>query len=262
MKVGIFTGGETDARVIEARTAFAQGVDFCGVTPEYYLAKDGKMQTPELDVAVIWGITSRRFIDRTWYRDVVRASYPHVICIERGFVKRDIYYSAGWGGTAGLGKYCNQHSPADRWQKLGVELKPLKDGKSQRILIFGQVPWDTSVQDCSDYDSWLDQTVSVIREEYSCENVRLRSHPQISTPARSLDEDLEWADCAIAWSSTGLVDANIAGLRTIAVSPRSMAWQDKHISRDQWAFNLAYTQWSIDEMRMGLAWEHLVKGII
>ena len=108
MKVGVFQGGERDARVLETLEAFKAGLNHLGV--EWFSSDRYR----PCDVAVVWGITSMRN-PHTNYRDMIRMAQPNTIVLERGFVRRAAYFAAGWGDTGGYADFCNANSPPDRW---------------------------------------------------------------------------------------------------------------------------------------------------
>jgi hypothetical protein len=85
-----------------------------------------------------------------------------------------------------------------------------------------------------------------------------------------IEEDLKGAHAIVTFNSNAAVDAVIAGIPAFAMDQGSMAWdvtehdlarieQPIRPDRDQWAAELAYTQWTQDEMARGWAWHHLFR---
>jgi hypothetical protein len=83
-------------------------------------------------------------------------------------------------------------------------------------------------------------------------------------------EDLQGAHAVVTFNSNTGVDAVIAGVPIFTIDRGSMAWEvsDHDLSeiekpnlydREQWAHNLAYTQWTMAEMAGGWAWSHLFR---
>lgn len=261
MKIGVYHNTEKDKRVVAALSAFKDGLTHLGV--DWF--EGGSSYRQKCDVAVIWGITSTKF-SHTNYRDMIRVAQSNTIVLERGFVKRDDYFAAGWGDTGGYADFCNADSPPDRWEALGVELQPNRED-GEYTLVCGQIPWDTAVQHIN-YPKWLGDVVKTLKKA----NVplRFRNHPLLPenkkfhfpgviTSVRSLEEDLAGASQVIACNSTTLVDATILGIPTISADGRAMD-PPMGFGRYQWGNNTAYAQWTLDEFRRGLAFEHLVKG--
>ena len=263
MRVGVYQNTEKDERVVAALSAFKEGLTHLGV--DWF--EGGSSYRQPCDVAVIWGITSTR-APHTNYRDMIRMARRNTIVLERGFVKRDEYFAAGWGDTAGYADFCNENSPNDRWEKLGLEVKPNRPYENgEYTLVCGQIPWDTAVQHI-DYPKWLGDVVTTLKK--ADVPLRFRNHPLLPqkkrfrfpgviTSVRSLEEDLADASQVVACNSTTLVDATVLGIPTISADGRAMD-PPMGFDRYQWANNIAYAQWTLDEFRRGLAFEHLIKG--
>jgi len=232
------------------------------------------------DVAVIFGIGKKMapvsHARGRIYSERMKARKPTIV-IEKGFINRDEYYMAGWNGLNNRAMFLNDNMPSDRWDALGVELKPYKMG-GDFILICGQVPWDASVQH-TDHIMWIANTINEITKATD-ENIMLRPHPLAvaQTPyfmgadrsTKPLQYDLDHASMVITFNSNTGVDAIINGNTVFASDVGSMIWDvaNKQLSslslpaqydRRRWANNIAYTQWNIDEMSDGLPWQHLSK---
>jgi len=232
------------------------------------------------DVAVVFGVYKKGVeasYDRGKIIDRQKKAGKRVIVLETGYVNRgdgpDNHYAAGWGGLNNRADFKNEEMPPDRWEQLGVELKPWKQG--ERFVLCGQVPWDASVQNIDIVD-WLVKTAYGLRIQ-SSRGVIYRPHPKskefpdfvpgCGTSKVSIEEDFERAFCFVTYNSNAAVLAVINGVPATYVDEGSMA---KGVAgslahtlyplmpdRQQWANNLAYTQWTPSEMREGLAWRHL-----
>ncbi len=264
---------------IKAGLSFAEGLLTHGIKPVVF-PLDGIVR--HCDVAVVFGRGKHR-VPASWPREaVIRNQVAHqrpYILLEKGFVKRDEYFHVGWNGHNNNADFRNEGSPPDRWEKLGVELKPWDTG-GDTVLLCGQVPWDSTVEH-TDHRLWLRETYRALIR-LSDAKVVFRPHPlgpsaadifegNLSEVSLS-DKDLE-ADFARAWSivtynSTVGTDAAIAGKPVFVENDASMAWPvanrdildidvPKRIERQQWANDLAYAQWTLAEMESGECWEHL-----
>ncbi len=88
-----------------------------------------------------------------------------------------------------------------------------------------------------------------------------------SKKTTTLEEDLASAWCVVTHHSNVAVDALLAGIPVFCVGgvAREMGTPDlsqietPHYpnDREQWAADLAYTQWSVPEMAAGHCWAHL-----
>jgi len=261
--VRLFHNNETDPRVMDAQRAMYEGVRSLG-----HDIRLAEVRYEPCDVAIVWGVTSTKFLSRSFYRDEIRAAAPHCIVMERGYVRRDTHYACGLGDGGGFADYKNANSPGDRWERLGVNLRPWRqDG--EHWLVLGQVPWDTSVQN-EGYERRVQEIVHLL-ENSQKRPVRLRKHPAVVGKAKPLVEDLRNCWATIALCSTAGVDSVIEGVPHIPLRRRSMVaslvqqWtldEPPMPDRTQWAHNLAYTQWTLDEMREGLPFQHLTKELL
>jgi hypothetical protein len=152
-------------------------------------------------------------------------------------------------------------------------MKPWKT-QGDYVLLAGQVPGDASLHGLDprqEYARLAEQLVTIHRRP-----VYWRPHPlrpnqiSISLPRQDvpLAEALDGAWAVVVISSNLSVDATIAGVPCITLDMRSMAWPvTRHDllyslipwrpSRRQWASDLAYAQWTGEEISQGLAWDHL-----
>lgn len=231
------------------------------------------------DVAVVFGVYKSR-VPASFHRGKVIASQKAkgltTVVLETGYINRgdgpEHHYAVGLNGLNGRADFKNENSPTDRAQALGVELKPWKEGEN--ILLCGQVPWDASV-DHIDFVDWLIKAKATIRY-YTKREIVFRPHPKAVLPPfgdcsysrRPLLEDLKDAHCVVTFNSNSAVEAVIEGTPVFAFDKGSMAtkvannsFEDiehpKRPDRVQWLSDLAFAQWTLDEMREGKAWEHI-----
>lgn len=143
---------------------------------------------------------------------------------------------------------------------------------------------------------WVGDTIKEIRK-YSDRKIIIRPHPRnLSNGIRlakklskkfknvsvndqvesngisggsNLDQDLKNAYCVITYNSLSAVEAVTRGIPTFAFDDGSMIWPIAHkdiktienlkydIDITQWCYDIAYTQWTIEENRKGISWAHL-----
>jgi len=232
-------------------------------------------------VAVIFGVYKSK-VPKSFPRGEIfqrqRSKNLDVIVLETGYINRGDgekhHYAAGFNGLNGRADFRNHDMPDDRAKKLGVELKPWKEGKY--VVLCGQVPWDASVEG-SDHGLWL-QVAAERLASYSSKPVRFRPHPMARQALPAIDgtelsleplaEALKSAHCVVTYNSNIAVDALLAGVPVFAHDRGSMCWEVANKSllcadvpnrpdRTQWLNDLAYAQWTLQEMRRGEAWGHL-----
>ena len=248
--------------------AFVEGLRQHGIEPEQRRAEDWRVS----DLAVVWA-----------HRDVALhnmqgAAGKHYLVLERGYIgdieNRRRWTSAGFDGLNGRADFCNEDVGPDRWQKhFGDAMQPWKDDGDYALLM-GQVRGDASLVGV-DIEDWYTEAAQALSGLGW--TVMFRPHPRDRMQApdgayvleSSLDSALEGAALVVTWNSNSGVDAVLAGVPTVAMDRGSMAYRvSAHEyserftpNRDQWAFDLAYTQWRENEIRSGLAWEHLRGGL-
>lgn len=234
-------------------------------------------------IAVVFGVYKSK-VPKSFPRGEIfqrqRSKNLDVIVLETGYINRGDggkhHYAAGFNGLNGRADFRNQEMPDDRAKKLGVELKPWRTGK--HILLCGQVPWDASVEN-SDHKTWLVAAVERIKS-YSQRPIVYRPHPMArqaipmvpgtQLSVQSLRDDFMQAHCVVTYNSNTAVEAAIEGIPVFAHDMGSMCWPIANKSlicvdvpnkpdRSQWLNDLAYTQWTLDEMRSGEAWRHLLR---
>lgn len=250
----------------QARTqseAFAAGLRAHGVEPEFRDRRSYEL----CDLAVMWAHKSPQIIAGQ------RGAGRDYLVLELAYFgdRRNKFVSLGYNGLNGHAEFYNRDCPGDRWAQHGVPVAPWKQG-GDYVLLMGQIPTDASLATCPGYDHWLKSAVQAARV-YGLP-VRFRPHPRgpviRDAPAPimggELDAALRGAALVIAWNSNSLVDAVLAGVPVIACDRGSMAWpvaaheigaEPIRPDRTQWLHDLAYTQWTLDEIASGLAWGHL-----
>ena len=217
------------------------------------------------DVAVVWG----------WKQSRVIESGARILCMERGHLQdRMVYASLGWDGLGNRGRY-PKAPDGERWERLfGRLLEPWKDGT--HVVVFGQCPGDAALTGmASSFQAWAQRVVDEARGFGL--PIIYRPHPVIlqrgdtwhpngaSLSELSLRQDIERAAIAITYNSTSGVECVLAGAPTITLDEGAMAWPvSAHEilvppmpDRTAWCHDMAYTNWTIDEIADGTAWELL-----
>jgi hypothetical protein len=197
------------------------------------------------------------------------------------------YYRVGLDGAFGDdADFANEGSPPDRWttqcEAGGISVRPYRR-TGRHILLVGQVPGDASLRGLS-LTQWAVETARQIRERTD-RPIWFRAHPNMDIQytsqirrglaaisktkmlplGRSFSRDLENCWVCVTYSSSSSVDALIAGIPAICLSPANIAYgicsksvdeveSPAEPDRDQWFYDLAYAQWSSEEIGLGLVW--------
>ncbi len=296
MKLGVFVPiGQYNLQHQEILSKFAKGCSQHDEVECYDLYKGYK----PCDVVVTFGIPKIAYYGNyaikrgQAIKDILEAhqNNNHIV-IEKGYVKRyvdgknlDEYLAVGWGGLNGRADFCNKDSPSDRWDKLDINLKPWKVNVNGPIILCGQVPWDSSVQHL-DYYKWCTDMINLLKNKTS-RLIYFRSHPAAERKRPGctrfpdiqhissnivLSKVIENAWTVITYNSNVGVDATIEGIPNFAFDEGSMVWDmvnrdiddlenPKIPNRRQWANNIAYSQWTLQEMTSGETWKHLRKKL-
>jgi len=284
MRVGVLFPATNDMHK-NTLAAFLEGLDHLGI--DCFSANiDSDYST--CDVAVIFGV-GKKNVPISYPRASVllrqREEGKRTIVLERGYVNRESYFAAGWDGLNGRADFVNKNSPDDRWNDLGVPLIPHHNitEARRRVLVCGQVPSDASVQNV-DIFMWCQQAVAQLKNfGVPAQDIVFRPHPLaydrtpmifgVKTSYEPLHVDLAKAHAVVTYNSNTAVEALIHGLLVYAADEGSMVWDvckrklrevlthGAFPDRTQWANDLAYTQWTHEEMSKGLPFLHLTKHI-
>lgn len=226
-------------------------------------------------VGRVYTPVKRRLVDRFWGRyPKARSFHP--------FLRLSL--NAAFGPEA---DFNNKGSPPDRWEQLGIAIRPYRTS-GDHVLLIGQKPGDSSLRGVNVMD-WLIEKAAQIRR-LTTRPILVRFHPSMaSTEAEKLQlervQDLTVAphgqpmsdSLANAWvtvtlSSGAAIDSMIAGVPAITLSPDSLAYEltshdvndidhPPEPPREQWLYDLAYAQWSPEEYADGTAWRHISPAV-
>jgi len=206
-----------------------------------------------------------------------------------GFLNRDAF----WGD--------NVNRPGDRFNELGLIYKgwKTKEELGDKIIIALQLAGDASLRNLN-INEWCVDTVKTLRE-YTDRPIEIRTHPGVSEKGMGNHEDLfkefafanfsnvtfvngrdiPWEEhlkdayCVVAYSSGLSIDAVLNGYPVIACDEGNFAWnvaetklkniENLNLANNeevlQWLHNLAYCQWTPEEMENGVCWRHLLPSI-
>lgn len=245
-----------------AQAALAEGFRSIGV--------DVKLSTGGASTkhVAVWGWRKAKRLRRRGH---------NVLVIERGYLgDRHQYHSLAWNGLNGRATFPDYGQVSgDRFRRV-AELKPWKyDG--DYIVLLGQVPGDQSLRG-KDLRPWYSRIAAECREIYGLPVV-WRPHPlsvgrpgvwqpdaDIARVDGPLDQVLDNAALAVTWNSNSGVDAVLAGVPTIVADEGSMLYHmTEHtpgiyprFNRTQWAYQLSWRQWDLDEIAKGIPCRGLV----
>ncbi len=274
MLIEVIEGRGPRARVICG--SMIEGITKCGddltrhVREEYY-------NGPTVDAAVFYGLYGKirhAFVD---YRKPPRKA----VYIDLGYWNRTEggklygYHKIAVNSRHPTAYFQNRPMPHNRFLQQGVAISPWQKG-GRHILVAGMGAKAADVEGFKPSE-WEESAVREIRR-YTDRPIIYRPKPSWrhateieGTTFSGRDERLATvlADChaVVSHHSNVCVDAILAGIPSFCwhgvakpMSLRELALIETPLypdDREQWAANIAYTQWRPDEMASGAAWRYL-----
>jgi len=240
------------------------------------------------DVAVIWSVLWRGRMEQNkkiW--DEFKSSGKPVVVLEVGGIKRNLSWKMGINGINRDADFANQTYDDKRWPLFKIELKPWKQ-TGNVIVICGQHNTSQQWQGLPKMQKWLTHQIKEIRK-YTDKPILVRPHPRepvevptidfknikVAHPKRDWstydDTDFKnvlkstWA--VVNHSSNPAMEAVFNGI-PVFVSESSLCYPvgnngyadintPSMPNRSNWANQLAYTEWFVDEIREGKPWKRI-----
>ena len=244
------------------RDAFASGLAAAGYkvdVQELHSARVGKV-SPE-DRLVVWNrYGTGEALARQW-----EAAGGRVIVAENGYLGNDRegrqHYALALDQHNGGGKW--PVGDGERFDALGVELKPLRDA-GDHILVCPNRPFGPK-----GFAMPADWAADVARRvaQYTKREVRIRPHPgnwQKEPPKVPLADDLKGCWAVVTWASSAGVHALVAGVPVIYEAPwwimlgagirgvKHVEFASCGLGSRRLAFErLAWAQWTVEEIASG-----------
>lgn len=219
----------------------------------------------QCDAAVFYGVTAGNidrwhaarqsaagfyYIDNSYF-DVSRATHLRV-------TRNRLQHRVNIVDNPAMGRLAN----------LGLPFKPWRDRGDGHVVVCPQSP--EFMRDLAEYKGdWTQDAVAELAN-HTIREIRLRAWNRDKIAlSKTLAEDLQGAWALVTWSSAAAITALIEGVPVFVGSVDCAAWDLagwglRHIEsprtpdwREQWAADLANNQWTMDEMKSGLAWRML-----
>lgn len=257
---------------------------------------DGNWDMP--DVAVIWSVLwhGRMAQNAKVWEHFTKAGKP-VIVLEVGGLIRNKTWKVGINGINGEAYFGHDtENTSDRLTKLKIKMQPWRPRTYQPkyILILGQNANSHQWRNMLPMQEWIEDIITKIRT-VTDRDIRVRPHPRsglndkwiketihnyndvyFNQPrhiAGSYDDydfekQLSDAWCVVNWSSNPATQAVLNGV-PIFTGPESLAAPVANLNfkriedpdmpdRQQWANDIAYTEWTVEEISQGLPLQRLM----
>jgi len=282
MRFGLFDRfGALNSKPVFA--AFADSLKRAGHQVEYH--------DLQADVAVIWSVLwqGRMASNHRVWEHFHKKGKPIVI-LEIGALDRGNLWKVCLNHINGAGYFGPTGNGPERRNKLKLNLKPWKQG--EYIYICTQHPASQQWQGMPPINTWVEEQIAEIRQ-HTMREIRIRPHPRapmvnhsyypnvtIEYPSHiagtydsfNFEKALENAWAVVNYSSNVATIAALNGV-PVFVGFDSYAAPVGNFSvsrieqpfmpdREQWANDLAYTEWSLEEIAAGEPLARLSSKII
>lgn len=178
---------------------------------------------------------------------------------------REVYFRATKGALQATGR---EGSDCKRFDRLGIPIAPWREG-GEHILVCPQS--DQFMRDVARYEgNWLADTLQALRA-LTLRPVRVR--PWTGNKKAwysSLPEDLHDCWALVTYSSASAITAILSGVPAVCTATDCISLSQcgkledienpyRSDNRREWAGAVADSQWTLDEMRRGVAWRMLTE---
>jgi len=244
---------------------------------------------PNADVDVIWSVlwSGRMAANKTIW-DAAQALRKPVIVLEVGGIQRGITWKVGLNGI-NKDAFFVKDKDSSRAGSLGLALKPWRL-QGEHILICGQHDRSLQWQNMPNSSQWFSEIITEVRK-YTNRKIVIRPHPRCpitpvehqfknvikQTPAKRAgtydDYDIRFdnAHAVVSWTSNPGIRAAINGY-PVFTGPTSLAFPvanhnladielPQMFDRQQWLNDLAWTEFTIQEIAQGLPLKHLTERL-
>lgn len=251
--------------------AMVEGILTCGDKVSLFAPSDYSA-SHDFDAAVFWGyVTECQNIMKGY-----RGSKKPVVYLDLGYWKRETYYKVSVNGRHPTLYFQRVKHDSIRRQLFGVEPKPYR-ASGEYILIAGmgaKAAWAEGLEPVESFE----KHVAFSLRRYTNRPIVYRPKPSwaaakpiegliYNDPRTKLGDVLLKAHAVVSHHSNVCVDALVEGIPVFAwegvasvmglqdVGRIETPWLPDN--REQWLNDVAYCQWSLEEMRNGACWEHL-----
>lgn len=275
MRIGLFK--DTCAQNgLPIMTAFAEGIKSSG---DEAIFLD---ELEDIDAAVIWSVHWGKPRRKKIYNFYRNNNIP-VIILEVGCLIRNTTWRVGVNNINRSGLFNNENSSSDRWKKIGLDLKPWKT-TGDKIYICGQNE-NSGIWDTVKTEYWVKGLIRSIRV-YSDKHIIFRPHPRFPIKFKQkleceieipkyvngydnydINKIFEDAYIICNYSSNPGIESVINGINTytgesslaypVSIGNFSKLENLPNLDREQWAWDLANTEWFIEEFKSGEAYKKL-----
>jgi len=232
---------------------------------------------PEHDAAIFYGFSDglRRIFDD--YRKTTRRA----VYVDLGYwgrrkrTRHDGYHKIAINDRHPTAYFQLRKHPGDRFHQFDIPIRPWRK-KSRHVLVAGMSAKAAAAEGFG-AEEWERRAIARLRE---LTDRPIVYRPKPNWPHASLiagsalqrgvpiEEALNNCHAVVTHHSNVAVDGLLAGIPCICEAGVASVLGSRSLEdienppmpdgREQWAADLAYTQWNMDEMRAGRAWRYLL----
>ncbi len=245
-------------RYKQVATAMMDGIGRCGD-----VAYAHPVDAPRLkgaDVGVCYG----------WNRHAQYDTYPRFVYADLGYWHRDTHYRLVVGAWSPE-RYVRANLSRSRLDRLGVQVQPWRTG-GDTIVIAGSTG-KSCIEHGIGYRAWEARVASQLRDCGKRVVYRPKPTDRNRAPLKGVEYDegplaetLSRACALVTHHSNAAVDALVAGVpvhcetgvaAAFSIPLEQVANPPCLEGREQFLSDVAWLNWSVDEMRSGAAWAHM-----
>lgn len=274
MRVAVYTFRENG---LSRRTIpqMAHGIHAAGDRPVFIPENEFvPAQADDFDAACFWGYIETL---QAAMREFTARGKP-VVYLDLGYWQRDTHFKVSVGARHPTTHFQKVKHSFDRFERLGVaKPKPWKINEAGHILIAALSKKAAWAEHAGEHGEFEREVVQKLRAVSSRPiTIRHKTSPNasfqipgttMSTLREPLGSVLNGAWALVTRHSNVAVDALMAGIPCFSwygvgsvLSSQDLEKIEAPIypeGREQWAADVAYCQWTLDEMRDGTVWFHL-----
>lgn len=258
-RVACLTNTHGNRRYRHIAEAMAAGIGVCGDVPFLHPLNSGRMGS--CSVAVSYG----------WRHRCRYQCYPHYIYADLGYWCRKTHYRMvvdGWSPD----RYVRANLPAHRFLSFGVQIQPVAKG-GDTIIVAGSSS-KAAAEHGFAFQQWEREVIGklqgcgkrILYRPKPTDRMVPQRIPGAMLDTGPLEESMARACGVVTHHSNVAIDALAAGIPTHCVTGAAAAFSvpleeiancDMPDGREQFLYDVAWLNWSLDEMRAGAYWRHI-----
>lgn len=221
------------------------------------------------DVVIMW---NRPQLQEMYARRHEAAGKP-VIIAENGYIGNDDQghhlFALSLGQHNGAGVTVDPLGSSERWDRLGIDVKPWRPDRGGDILVLPQR--GIGSRDVAMPRDWLRKTTTWLKSQPR--RVRVRQHPGGDKRIVPIERDLSSIWATVTWGSGAAIKAIVEGVPCFYEFPKwiganasarfaspLLPMTDDH-ARQEMLYRVSYAQWTVAEIANGYAFDRLLQCV-